>query len=152
MMVVEVLSVAAILLSGLIAGVFFDVAIALVPAFFRMPRGRFVYVNNLLVKGYHPTMPILCSSAVLVNLSLVLLAPAPYRYLFLGATLLIVGTMFVSEFGNMRINRRLLTTDPDRIPVGWPDPRRRWRDFHLVRTLLAVVAVGLNGAAVALVS
>lgn len=151
-MLVDTLSVAVLLTTGLIAGVFFDVAIALIPAFLKMPSGRFVYVNNMLVDGYHPTMPILCSSTVLVNLALTVLTPAPYRWLFLAATLLIVGTMFVSEFGNMRINRQLLKDDPENLPQGWSDPRRRWRGFHLVRTTLAVLAVAMNAAAVALVS
>ncbi|MCW3840376.1 DUF1772 domain-containing protein [Micromonospora yasonensis] len=150
-MLVGTLSVAVLVTTGLIAGVFFDVAIALVPAFFKMPRSRFVYVNNKLVDGYHPTMPILCSSTVLVNLGLAVLTPAPSRWLFLAGTLLIVGTMFVSEFGNMRINRRLLKDDPENLPRGWSDPRRRWRGFHLARTALALLAVVVNATAVALV-
>ncbi|MGH3645672.1 MAG: anthrone oxygenase family protein [Micromonosporaceae bacterium] len=151
-MLLDALSVVILLTNGLIAGVFFDVAIALVPAFFKMPRSRFVYVNNLLVDGYHPTMPILCTTAVLSNLALVFLAPAPYRYLFLSGTLLIIGTMVISEFGNMRINRRLLTVDPDNLPIGFQDPRREWRGFHLMRTSLALAAITINGTAVALVN
>jgi uncharacterized membrane protein len=146
----NVLTVAVILCSGLIAGVFFDVALAMLPAFFAMPAGQFIDTNNRLGKGYHPTMPILCSATVLANLWLALLTAPPYRQLYLTATLLLFGTQFVSEFGNMRINRRLLKTDHTDLPADWSDPRRRWGGFHLLRTALAICAVALNGTALAL--
>lgn len=149
-MLTYVLSVAVMLCSGVIAGVFFDVALAMLPAFFAMPAGQFIDTNNRLGKGYHPTMPILCSATVLANLWLALLAAPPYRYLFLTATLLLLSTQFVSEFGNMRINRRLLKTDHTNLPADWPDPRRRWSNFHLLRTTLAICAVAVNGTALVL--
>ena len=149
-MLTHLLSVAVILLTGLVAGVFFDVALAMLPAFIAMPAGRFVEANNMIGKGYHPTMPIVCSAAVLINLWLIFLASTPTRYLFLVATILVLGTQFVSEFGNMRINRRLLKLDPEALPADWQDPRARWKAFHLLRTAFAVLAVILDGLAVAL--
>jgi len=146
----HLLSVLVMLTSGLIAGVFFDVALAMLPAFMGMTPGRFIYTNNTIGKGYHPTMPIVCSTTVVVNLTLFLLTDGPHRYLFLIATLLVAGTMVVSEFGNMRINRVLLKIDPENVPAGWQDPRARWRAYHLIRTALAVLAVAVNGIAVVL--
>ena len=40
--------------------------------------------------------------------------------------------------------------DPDNVPADWRDPRPLWRRFHLLRTVLAVVAVAVNAAALAL--
>jgi uncharacterized membrane protein len=142
------LSVVVLLTSGLIAGVFFDVALAMLPAFMIMTPGRFIYANNTIGKGYHPTMPIVCSVTVLTELALALSVPEPRRYLFFAATALIIGTMLVSEFGNMRINRILLKVDPENVPGDWSDPRASWRAFHLLRTVLAVLAVTANGIAV----
>lgn len=149
-MLIHLLSVAVVLLAGLVAGVFFDVALAMLPAFIAMPADRFVEANNMIGKGYHPTMPIVCSAAVLLNLWLVFLASTPTRYLFLAATVLVLGTQFISEFGNMRINRRLLKQDPENLPADWQDPRAVWRAFHLLRTALALLALILDGFAVAL--
>jgi uncharacterized membrane protein len=146
----NLLSVLVMLASGLIAGVFFDVALAMLPAFMGMSLGRFIYTNNTIGKGYHPTMPIVCSTTVAADVSLVVLDHGAHRYLFLIGTLLVAGTMVVSEFGNMRINRVLLTIDPENVPAGWVDPRARWRAFHLLRTALAVLAVAVNGTAVVL--
>lgn len=149
-MSVPVLSVLVMITSGLIAGVFFDVALAMLPAFMVMTPGVFIYTNNTIGKGYHPTMPIVCTTTVLADLSLVFLGPASHRYLFVAATLLVAGTMVVSEFGNMRINRILLKVDPEHVPATWRDPRSRWRAYHLLRTALALAAVALNGTAVVL--
>lgn len=149
-MYVPVLSVLVMLTSGVIAGVFFDVALAMVPAFMVMTPGTFIYTNNTIGKGYHPTMPIVCSATVLVDLALVFLGHGASRFLFLAATVLVAGTMVVSEFGNMRINRILLKIDPANVPPGWHDPRAEWRALHLLRTALAVLAVAANGTAVAL--
>lgn len=149
-MYLHLLSVLVMLASGVIAGVFFDVALAMLPAFMVMTPGRFIYTNNTIGKGYHPTMPIVCTTTVVVDLTLVFIAHGAHRYLFLTATLLVAGTMVVSEFGNMRINRILLKIDPENVPSGWQDPRSRWRAFHLLRTALAVIAVAVNGTAVVL--
>ncbi|HEX9337036.1 MAG TPA: DUF1772 domain-containing protein [Pseudonocardiaceae bacterium] len=149
-MYLHVLSVLVMLASGVIAGVFFDVALAMLPAFMVMTPGRFIYTNNTIGKGYHPTMPIVCTTTVVADLSLVFISDGSHRYLFLIATLLVAGTMVVSEFGNMRINRILLKIDPENVPPGWHDPRSRWRAYHLLRTALAVIAVAVNGTAVVL--
>lgn len=149
-MYLHALSVLVLLTNGLIAGVFFDVALAMVPAFMVMTPGRFIYTNNTIGKGYHPTMPIVCSTTVVADVALALLADGTHRYLFATGALLVVGTMVVSEFGNMRINRILLKIDPENVPAGWQDPRPRWRAFHLLRTALAVLAVAVNGTAVVL--
>lgn len=149
-MTVDLLSVLVLLASGLIAGVFFDVALAMLPAFMVMTPGRFIYTNNTIGKGYHPTMPIVCSTTVAAGVALVFIDNGPHRYLFLSATLLVAGTMLVSEFGNMRINRILLKVDPDAVPADWHDPRPEWRAYHLLRTGLAVAAVLVNSFAVVL--
>lgn len=149
-MPVHLLSVLVLLACGLIAGVFFDVALAMLPAFMVMTPGRFVYTNNTIGKGYHPTMPIVCVTTVATGLALAFLVTGPHRFLFLGGAVLVAGTMVVSEFGNMRINRILLKVDPDALPADWHDPRPEWRAFHLLRTALAVAAVVVDATAVAL--
>ena len=107
-----VLNVTAMLISGLVAGVFFDVAIAMMPAFFDMRPGSYVEANNMIGGHYHPTMPIVVNIATISDLLLGIMSHSAARQvLFFTAFAFLVGVQLVSQFGNVPINKRMLAID-----------------------------------------
>lgn len=147
-MIVGTLAVAAVLGSGVVAGVLFAVALSVLPALCAMPADRYVYAHQLLGRNWDPTMPIIVLSSLVSDIVLATLVPAgPARALFIAAAALLMGVSVVSHFCNVPINRRVKGLDPDRIPAQWRDPRPLWRRWHLLRTALAMVALTANALA-----
>ncbi|CAM3691591.1 DUF1772 domain-containing protein [Kibdelosporangium persicum] len=148
-MITDVLSVAVLVGSGVVAGVLFAVALSVLPALVAMPPDRYVYTHQLIGRRWDPTMPIIVLSSMTVDIALAVFAEGPTT-LFVVAAVLLLGVSVVSHFCNVPINRVVKSLDPAGIPVGWRDPRPLWRRWHLLRTTLAVAAVVVNSVAVVL--
>jgi uncharacterized membrane protein len=145
-----VLSVLSVVAAGLAAGVLFGVALANVPGFAALPASGYVRVHQILDRRYEPTMPILVLGAAVADVLLAVPAErTAARILFaLGAVLLLVVAL-VSQLRNVPLLATAVRrADPDRLPPAWPDPRPRWRRWHLVRTAAAVAAFAVTVAAV----
>ncbi|MFG3549061.1 DUF1772 domain-containing protein [Streptomyces sp. NPDC047725] len=150
---IELLSTAAVIGSGIVAGVFFAVAVSVLPAVQTLPADRYVELHRKLGEGYHPVMPLVVTVGVLADLVLLFLADdGAARALFGTALLAMVGVQVVSQFGNVPINKRVHALDPAAVPADWQDPRLPWRNWHRLRTAFALVALAVNAVAVALLS
>jgi uncharacterized membrane protein len=146
------LSVVALVGGGILAGVLFAVAISVVPAASALPVGQYVELHKLLGKYYDPTMPIISGSALTADIVLSAgFAPTgATRGLCAVAAALLLVVAVVSQTRNVPINRRVKPLDGNALPPDWPDPRARWRDWNLVRTVFAVLALVTNASAVSL--
>lgn len=145
------LGVLALLGSGLTAGVLFAVALSTLPALFAMPPSTYVYAHQLLGRNWDPTMPAIVLTSTVADILLAVRATGAACVLAVLAAVLMLGVSAVSHLANVPINRRVKAiTDAERLPDGWIDPRPLWRRWHFLRTGLAVVALAVNGAAVAL--
>jgi len=146
----DVLSLVALLGSGITAGVLVAVAVSVGPALATLPAQRYAPMHELLGKGYHPTMPILVTATLLADVALAVLAPgAATRVLLVLATVLVVGVQAVSHLGNVPINRQVAKVGSGSaagvgVPAGWDDPRPQWRRWHLARTAMAVAVLAIN--------
>ncbi|QYC40177.1 hypothetical protein Nocox_12795 [Nonomuraea coxensis DSM 45129] len=140
---VEVLSVAVVVGSGVVAGVLFAVALSVFPALQAMPADRYVYTHKLVGRHWDPTMPVLVLSTTAADVVLAA-APAAGRPWFAAAAVLLAAVSVVSHFCNVPINRRVKSLPDWTIPAGWRDPRPLWRRWHLLRTALAVLAALAN--------
>ena len=150
-MTARALEVAALVGSGVVAGVLFAVALSVLPGLFAMPADRYVYAHKLIGRNWDPTMPAIVLSSASLDVVLAVLAQrSAQAHLFGVAAGLLVGVSIVSHFCNVPINRRVKSLDPQRIPAGWRDPRPVWRRWHTLRTGLAVAALAVNAAAVVL--
>ncbi|WP_018681671.1 DUF1772 domain-containing protein [Actinokineospora enzanensis] len=138
-MTVVVLRVLALLGSGIAAGVLFAVALSVLPALFAMPPERYVYAHRLLGRNFDPTMPLVVLGTVAADTALAALVPE-HRVLFVIAAVLSLGVSAVSHLCNVPINRRVKAVDETALPPDWRDPRPSWRRWHLLRTVLAILA------------
>lgn len=146
-MIVDALSLLALLGSGVTAGVLFAVALSVLPALQAMPAERYVYAHQLIGKHWDPVMPIIVLSSAVADVALALVAPPPMSYVDAAAGVLLAGVSVVSHFCNVPLNRTVKGLDPERIPPDWRDPRPVWRRWHLLRTTLALAALTANAAA-----
>ncbi|MCA2228512.1 anthrone oxygenase family protein [Nonomuraea aurantiaca] len=149
-MITDLLSIAALVGSGVVAGVLFAVALSVLPALFAMPADRYVYTHQLVGRRWDPTMPIIVLSSMTIDVVLAVLTRAEPAVLFATAAVLLLGVSVVSHFCNVPINRVVKSLDPDEVPPGWRDPRPLWRRWHLLRTALALLGVTVNAVAVVL--
>jgi uncharacterized membrane protein len=149
--IVDVLAVLVVVTSGVVAGVLFGFAVSVLPAFFVMPTGRYIYSAELIGRNWDPMMPIIVLTSLAVDIVLAVLGPpgVPLTLFVLGA-LLLAGVSVVSHWCNVPINRAVKKVDPENIPADWHDPRPLWRRFHYLRTALAVLAVAVNATALGL--
>jgi uncharacterized membrane protein len=148
-MLPNALTVASVMASGLVAGVFLALAVSVIPALFAMPPEQYVRAHRLLGRGYHPLMPLLVASATATDVALAVLVPgAAVRLLLAAGAVALIGVMAVSQFGNVPINKVVHATKA--ITSAWADPRPAWRRWHLVRTWMAFAALALNTVAVVL--
>jgi uncharacterized membrane protein len=146
----QLLQVAVVLGSGIVAGVLFAVALSTLPALIAMPPGRYIYAHKLLGRNWDPTMPILVISATVLDLVLAVWSPVRAAVPFyVAAAGLLVAVSVVSHFANVPINKQMRTLDPERMPADWADPRPLWRRWHLLRTACAIAALVVNAAAIA---
>jgi uncharacterized membrane protein len=144
----RVLEVAVMVATGIVGGVLFGVALANVPSFQAMALERYVFTHQLLDRRYEPTLPLLVFASIVADLFLGATAPGTARrVLFTVAAALLLGVAGVSQFVNVPLLRGLREANADALPAGWPDPRLPWRRWHLVRTVLAVLALSATASA-----
>lgn len=146
-MLAQLLAVAVMVGSGLVAGVLFAVALSVLPALLAMPADRYVYAHKLIGKRWDPTMPIIVLTSTALDVALAVVARTQNSLFVIGAVLLLFVSI-VSHFCNVPINRVVKSLDPNEIPAQWQDPRPLWRRWHLLRTALAVLAALVNAVAI----
>jgi uncharacterized membrane protein len=144
--ITTVLSVVALLGSGLTAGVLFAVALSVLPALFAMPMDRYIETHRLLGRNWDPTMPVIVLTSTAVDVALAVLTDK--TVLFAIGAVLLLAVSGVSHLCNVPINRRVKALDTAEIPAEWPDPRPLWRRFHTLRTVLAILALLVNAVAI----
>ncbi|GAA3072922.1 DUF1772 domain-containing protein [Streptomyces olivoverticillatus] len=148
---IHLVSVVVLLGSGIVAGVFFAVAVSVLPALAAMSPDRYLHTHQLLGKGYHPAMPLLVNATLLADIALaVLVGPGTARALLIATAVGIVVVEAVSHLCNAPINKEVGRTSAQAPPADWRDPRPRWRRWHMVRTAAALLVLVLNSYAVTL--
>lgn len=134
-------SVAAVLLVGLMAGLLVGTAIE--------QKTLEVLDADAWITARHSTDAVF--SRVLPwwwNGSLVLLFWAAYlrmgvgRWLFLAAGLLLLAGIVVTLAIEVPMNKQVVLWHPGAMPAEWAAVRGRWLRFHVVRTVLGVMAFG----------
>jgi uncharacterized membrane protein len=141
----------AVLAGGLAAGGLMISALGGAPMLLALPVDSYLPVHKLLVGRFDPFMPICIVSALLSDVALAVSAPTGVTHTLAAAgAVLYLCVMSVSLTKNVPINRWIATLDPAHPPADWHriDPRVKWRNWNLVRTTLAVLALIVNVAAV----
>lgn len=148
---ISVLAPLVMLAGGLAAGGLMISALGGAPMLLALPADVYLPVHKLLVGRFDPFMPACIITALATDAVLAAAAPTGLTHALaaVGAALYL-SVLCVSLTKNVPINRWIAALDPARLPDDWPsiDPRVKWRNWNLVRTVLAVLALTVNAAAV----
>jgi uncharacterized membrane protein len=141
----------AVLAGGFAAGGLMISALGGAPMLLSLSVENYLAVHKSFIGRFDPFMPICICTGLVSDAILAITVPT------LGARLLVavgaglyLSVLSVSLTKNVPINHWIVTLDPQRPPANWAevDPRVRWRNWNLVRTTLAVLALAVNAAAV----
>ncbi|MEU7834273.1 MULTISPECIES: DUF1772 domain-containing protein [unclassified Nonomuraea] len=143
----------ALLGNGLAAGDMFCTAVGLAPLMLTLPYGGYVRLVQFLWPRYDPAVPAINLATLLLDLVMAVMTGQPVPRLLFGAAAALIGAVIVISVAKaVPINRYVMALDPEACPADWGerDPRLRWRNWNLVRTVLMVAALAANavGAAV----
>jgi hypothetical protein len=135
--------------NGIAAGVMLSTVIGIAPMTLALPYARYVQTIRFLWPRYDRLMPALNAATFVADVVLAVVSPA--RPLFGVAAVLLAAVMVISVTKNVPINKYVTSLDPDACPEDWVqrDPRARWRNWNLVRTVLVLLALAANVGAAA---
>ncbi|MCW6009759.1 DUF1772 domain-containing protein [Micromonospora sp. CPCC 205371] len=139
---IRVLLPLALMGSGLAAGGLMISALGGAPLLLTLSTKDYIPIHQFLVTRFDPFMPIALLTGLAADVVLAATAPnAAARGLAAAGATLLVAAVAVSITKNVPINKW----------VSRLDPRMRWRNWNLVRTALAVIALLCNAALVSTV-
>ncbi|MFI9340496.1 DUF1772 domain-containing protein [Streptomyces sp. NPDC052773] len=137
-----------LLCNGLAAGVLFGTQLGGFPYLASLPTDRYVHAHAFFGQRYDPAMPICLVATVVLDAVLAVgTADAAARTLFAVAGVLAAATALISVTKNAPVNRWMRTIDPDNLPRDFRDPRREWGAWNQRRSVLTIVALVANCAA-----
>jgi hypothetical protein len=137
--------------NGLAAGVLLWSAVAGVPFMLIMPAQRYVQAQQFWGKRSEPLQPTCMALTALADVTLALtVGNGPARWLFTLGAVVALSVITVSLTRNVPIKRWVMSLDARALPEDFEqrDPRRTWAAWNLTRTVLAVLALAANAAAV----
>lgn len=140
-----------VLANGSAAGIMLSTVIGVTPLYLALPYNRYVQTVQFLRPRFDPAMPALNGLTLVLDLVLASgLATGGTRYGFAVGAALQAAVMVISITRNVPVNRLVMSLDPEREPADWSqiDPRRRWRNWNVARTSLALLAFAINVATI----
>jgi uncharacterized membrane protein len=141
-----------VLATGLAAGGLVISVLGGAPLLLALPKERYVPIHQFLVTRFDPFMPICLIVGLVGDILIAVVAEGGAARALSGvAAVLLLAAVSVSLTKNVPINKWVATLDPAALPSDWErlDPRLRWRNWNLVRTVLTVGALLANVVAVA---
>ena len=147
----DILTFAAVLGSGLVAGIFFAFSTFIMRALGQLPQNQGIaamkainvtVINPLFFLAFLGT-GVVCLPVSL--LALVSAAGAQRTYLIAGCALYLLGSVLVTMAFNVPLNNRLASADPDGAGAEalWAHYLLRWTLWNHVRTAAPLAAAGL---------
>lgn len=140
------LIIAALLGSALVSGIFFAFSTFVMKALARVPstegiramQSINVVVINPVVMGVFIGTAIL--SVAIAIISLGGWSGSLSHWFFVGALHYVIGTFFVTAFGNVPLNNQLESISPDKGEQIWGQYLSKWTFLNHVRTTAAMLA------------
>ncbi|WP_326640348.1 DUF1772 domain-containing protein [Nonomuraea fuscirosea] len=132
--------IALLLVGSYAGGVAF---VVLAPSVGRLPGPAYVRYWQALNVDYGRAMPPLLLAGIAASLVVSALSWSRGRLVFglsVAALVLVILTVALTLAGLEPVNRIVDGWNPDLLPAGWEEIRRRWSSLHLVRTALALTA------------
>jgi uncharacterized membrane protein len=149
-MAVIIIRFVLLVLMALLVGSMFGILIGYNPA--SLSASAYVEQHQNAVRSLNTLFPVM--GAICIALAAVLAARSGghrrVRYLLVAAVLLMLVAALVTRFGNQPINAIVMTWSTQVQPPNWEQLRDQWWQWHVVRTIAAILA--LSSVVVAVLS
>ncbi len=147
----DILTFAAVLGSGLVAGIFFAFSTFVMRALGQLPANQGIAAMkaiNVTVLNPWFFLAFFGTGAVCLPVAFLALGSAAgthRAYLLAGCALYLLGCLLVTVALNVPLNNQLASADPDssRAKAVWADYLSRWTLWNHVRTAASLAAAGL---------
>jgi uncharacterized membrane protein len=138
----KILQGLSLLLTGLLAGVFYYGTFTVIPAFYQVPltvhlqyrvelmNHNAVYVQ--LLTAFSIIAPVIYAISVRQNIKL--------RNFAIAAATAALISILVTRFGNVPINRMMRVWESGKAPANWRDILDGWNIFNDIRTFFAMAS------------
>ena len=128
-------------LGFILVGVMLFIWLKLNPA--GLSASEYLERQQAMIQNLNTPMPILGAATILLALISAGLRRSDRRalLLLLIAAALLVGSGVITRFCNQPINAQVMTWNVDALPANWESLRDEWWRWHIVRTVLALVAM-----------
>jgi uncharacterized membrane protein len=133
------------LFTGLLAGVFLCSGMVEHSAR-RLGAENWIGYKQSKERLFGPVMPVFFGVGLLVSVAAAFLAHAHLPFAL--ASFLLAAVLAVTVAVHVPLNRRIQGWSAQQAPEDWNAARRRWRDWNVLRCVLAVAAFCLVAAAV----
>ncbi|MFC5498599.1 DUF1772 domain-containing protein [Caenimonas terrae] len=115
-----------------------------------LSASAYVEQQQNAIRGLNVLLPLMGAACILLSLGLAILSSGDprSRYLLVAAALLMIVAGLVTRLGNQPINAVVITWSPQAPAANWAQLRDQWWQWHVVRSLAGVAALGLAVLAV----
>ena len=135
-----------IMLSALVAGVFWGPWLGLSRSIADLSPEVFLAVGHTMIGNLAPIMPLLMPAAILstiVSAFLLYRRRSTALYPTLAGLVLLLVALLVTLVVEVPIDRQIQSWTMESLPADWQQLRDRWESFHVIRTFAALLAVAL---------
>jgi uncharacterized membrane protein len=139
-MAMNIIRFVLLVLMGLLVGSMFGISMGYNPA--GLSASAYVEQHQNAVRSLNTLFPVM--GAICIALTAILAARSGanrrVRYILLAAVLLMLAAALVTRFGNQPINAIVMTWSAQAQPANWEQLRDQWWQWHIVRTIAAILA------------
>jgi uncharacterized membrane protein len=151
-MTLKIWELISIVLSALVAGMFFGPWAALTRSMNTFGTEVYLAIGHRLIKNVAPVMTVLMPVALLSILPVLFFSygmqPRTFYMASSGFALFAIA-LFVTLLVEAPISRQVKMWTPTTLPGNWQQLRDRWGSFHVVRVVASITGLGLLvGAAI----
>lgn len=132
-----------LLFTSLLVGTMFGVWLGFNPA--ALSATAYVEMQQNAIRALNVSLPVLGLVCILLTATLAVLTRDDKRgrYLLVAAVICLITAGLITRLGNQPINAVVMTWSPQSPPADWKELRDTWWQWHVLRTLAGVLALGL---------
>lgn len=132
----------ALLLTGLLAGVFYYGTFTVIPAFYEVPLSVHLQYRVELMNHNAVYVQLLTAFSIISPLvyALSVRRDVRLRNLAVAAAVTALISILITRFGNVPINRMIRVWEGGLVPGDWREVLGRWNLFNYIRTFFAMAS------------
>jgi uncharacterized membrane protein (Fun14 family) len=132
-----------VMFAALLAGTSFGIWLGFNPVDYS--ASTYVEQQQNLVRSLNTPMVVLVAIGTVVTLVSAFLQRKNRRVfiVLLFAAAFLISCMFITRLGNVPIQSQMLNWTADTLPANWTMLRDKWWSFHIIRTVVELIALSL---------